>query len=149
MRNLKISDKLATKQDSITLSTSRSLGSIATTGNITASTVELSSKEYADSSGLDKLRIKGVVALEVRDKTNVLLCSVSAHEDSGYSMKRHLFMNNYDISGGSIIGANNNISAVGDITANYKSKGQYVEISQTATFTGDLSAPNIYTKSGS
>ena len=52
MRNLKISDKLATKQDSITMSTSRSLGSIATTGNITAPSVKLSSEEYSDSSGI-------------------------------------------------------------------------------------------------
>ena len=55
-------------------------------------------------------------------------------------------MNNYDIAGGRHIGVNTNSSAVGDITANYKVKGQYLDILQTSTFTGDIPEPNIYTQ---
>ena len=59
-------------------------------------------------------------------------------------MNRHLLMNSYDIGGGRKL--NNDISAVNDITANNKSKGKTLEMTLTSTFTGDITAPNVYTK---
>ena len=40
----------------------------------------------------------------------------------------------------------NKITAGSDIIANYAITVQYLEISQTSTFRGDISAPNIYNK---
>ena len=61
-------------------------------------------------------------------------------------MHRHLLMHNYDIAGGRHIAANNNISAVGNITTNYKLKRQYLVIAQTSAFTRNRSAQNMYTE---
>ena len=55
-------------------------------------------------------------------------------------------MNNYNIAGCRNIGANNDIYAINDLYANDKLKGNCLEITPTSTFTGDILAPNMYTK---
>ena len=91
------------------------------------------------------MTIKGGATLESRDKNNFLLCNVSANTDSGLNINRHILMNNYDIGGGSNVGAKN-ATAVTDILANIILKGRHLDISHTSTCTSDISAPNIYTK---
>ena len=55
-------------------------------------------------------------------------------------------MNTYDIAGGRNIGTNNDINAINSISATRKSKGYCLESTSTSTFTGNILAPNIYTK---
>ena len=55
-------------------------------------------------------------------------------------------MNNWDIGGCRNIGAANDIGGGNDMIAANKLKGKYLEMTSTSTFTGDISAPNIYTK---
>ena len=61
-------------------------------------------------------------------------------------MNTHLLMDNYDIAGGRNIGTNNDINAINSISATRKSKGYCLESTSTSTFTGNILAPNIYTK---
>ena len=62
-------------------------------------------------------------------------------------MKRLLPMNTYDLSSSRNIGVNNNINAVGHITADNELKRTvFGHKSETSTFTGDISAPNMYKK---
>ena len=55
-------------------------------------------------------------------------------------------MNTWDIGGARNIGAANDIGGGNDIVAANKLKGKYLEVTSTSTFTGDISAPNIYAK---
>ena len=88
------------------------------TGATTAQTVNLSSITYNDSSGVEKLTIKGGTTFEVRDKTSILLFNVNANAHSGFNMHRHLLMSNDDIAGGRKIGANNDINAINGLNGN-------------------------------
>ena len=87
------------------------------TGTMTAQTVNLSSITYNDSSGLDKLTIKGASTLENRDTDNFPLFNVRSHDNSGFNMNRHLLMNNWDIGGGRNIVVAKDIGAGNDIGA--------------------------------
>ena len=84
---------------------------------MTAQTVNLSSITYNDSSGLDKLTIKGASTLENRDTDNFPLFNVRSHDNSGFNMHRHLLMNNWDIGGGRNIVVAKDIGAGNDIGA--------------------------------
>ena len=62
------------------------------TGAVPTNTINLSSITYNDSSGLDKLTIKGASTVEYRDK-KLPLINVSSNANSGFDMNRHLLMN--------------------------------------------------------
>ena len=55
-------------------------------------------------------------------------------------------MNNWDIGGARNIGAANDLGEGNDIVEANELKGRNLEITSTSTFTSDISAPNIYTK---
>ena len=95
------------------------------------------------------MTIKGWTTLEFRDKHNCLLFYVNANTDSGFNMYRHILLNSYAIAGGRNMGAHNNVRVVNEIVANNKLKRRYLEISQTSSFTRDITAPNMYTNSAS
>ena len=114
------------------------------TGAIPAPTVRLLSIAYSDASGLDKLKIKSGTHLEFRDGSNVALFDVDA--TNGFRMWRNGIFNDSVIAGARNIGAYNNSTVGNEIIATYTIACQHLEVSQTSTFTGDISAPHIYNK---
>ena len=90
-------------------------------GSTTAPTVKLSSIEYSESSGFDKLKIKSGTAVACRDKRNVELCNVDA--TNGFITWTNLLLNKYVVGGARDIGAYNNKHAASDIIiADYKNQ---------------------------
>ena len=72
--------------------------------------------------------------------------NVSSNANTGFTIHTHPLMNNWDIAGGRNIGVANDIGAGNDIVAANRLRGKYLEITSTSTFTGDIPAPNIHTK---
>ena len=87
----------------------------------------MTSITYNDTSGTDKLTIKGGSTLEYRDKNNFPLFNVSSLANTGFTINTHLLMNNWDIGGARSIGAANDIGACNGIVAANKLKGKYSE----------------------
>ena len=52
-------------------------------------------------------------------------------------------MDTRDIGGARSIGAANDIGGGNDIVATNKSKGKYLEVTSTSTFTGDISSKHL------
>ena len=113
-------------------------------GNLTAPIVKFLYIEYSDSLGLDKLKIKSGTHLEFRDGSNVALFDVDA--TNGFRMWGNVIFNDSVIAGARNIGAYNNTTVGNEIIATYTIACQHLEVSQTSTFTGDISAPHIYNK---
>ena len=98
---------------------------------MTANTINLSSITCNESSGLEKLTIKGASTLEFRDKINFPLFNVSSNANTGFTIHTHLLMNNWDIVGARNIGAPNDIVGGNVIMAANTFKGEYLEITST------------------
>ena len=86
------------------------------TDTITTPTEKLSSIEYSDSSGLDKLKFQSGTDVEFRDKSNVALFKVNATH--GFIMWRDLVLNKFVIAGAEHVGAYNARNAEDNIFAN-------------------------------
>ena len=87
--------------------------------------INASSITYNDTTGTDKLTIKGGSTLEYRDKNNFPLFNVTSLPNTGFTINTHLLMNNWDIGGARNIGAANDIGGGNDIIAANKLKGKY------------------------
>ena len=118
------------------------------TGTMTANTINLSSITCNESSGLEKLTIKGASTLEFRDKNNFPLFNVSSNANTGFTIHTHLLMNNWDIVGARNIGAPNDIVGGNVIVAANTFKGEYLEITSTSSFTGYISSKHVHKYTG-
>ena len=117
------------------------------TGVLTANEIRASTITYNDVSGTDKLIIKGGSTLEYQNNNNYPLFNVSSLPNRGFTLHCHLLMNNWSITGGMNIACGNDVVGGNDVIATNDLKGKYFKITPTSTFDGDITAPNIYTKS--
>ena len=135
--NIYATDGLVKSKTLEVVTTSTFTGAL-TTNEIKASTITLN-----DVSGTGKLIIKGGTTLEFQNSVNYPLFDVSSLPNRGFTLRCHLLMNNWNITGGMNIACGNNVVGGNDVIATNELKGKTLKISSTSVFDGDITAPNI------
>jgi hypothetical protein len=116
------------------------------TGTVTANEIKPSTITHNDVLGTGKLIIKAGDTLEFHNSVNYPLLEVSSLPNRGCSLRCHLLMHNWDITGGRDIACGRHIVAGSNVVATDELKGRTLKITTTSVFDGNISAPNIYTK---